>query len=399
MLVIGGGYTGCSAALEAACSGASVMVLEADTVGHGGSGRNVGLVNAGLWLPPDDIAEALGADAGRVLTEALATAPDLVFELIGRHGIECEAIRAGSLHLAHSQRGLRDLQVRFRQGNRLGAPLEMLDAAETTRRTKTSAYHGALFDPRAGTIQPLAYCRGLARAAEDAGARFYEATQVTAVRHTDGQWLIEANGHSVRAEQLLIATNAYGRALTGGLGRQFVPVHFSQFATRPLSDAERAAILPGGEGCWDTDQVMTAFRLDLAGRLILGGVGNLAGMGGAMHAAWAARKLARLFPALAGEPFEHSWEGAIAMTADHLPKVVAPGPDALSVFGYSGRGIGPGTVFGRAAARALLTGDAKHLPLAVSESYNERGKRVRHAVYETGAILAHFVGASRILPS
>jgi glycine/D-amino acid oxidase-like deaminating enzyme len=135
-------------------------VLEANTIGHGGSGRNVGLVNAGLWLPPDDIIQKLGHEKGNRLIDVLSVAPDLVFQLIEQNEINCEAIRNGTLHLAHSSWGLKDLRNRFQQGNHIGAPLRLLGSNETDDRTGSGAFYGGLFDPRAGTIQPLAYCRG-----------------------------------------------------------------------------------------------------------------------------------------------------------------------------------------------------------------------------------------------
>ena len=97
--------------------------------------------------------------------------------------------------------------------------------------------------------------------------------------------------------------------------------------------------------------VMSSVRVDQEGRLVIGGVGNVHGNLAAIHRAWASRKLAQMYPKLSGMPFEHVWSGAIAMTADHLLKIFSIGPDGLSVFGYSGRGIGPGTVFGQKAAR------------------------------------------------
>ncbi len=115
LVVIGGGYTGCSAALHAAQMGASVCLLEAEEIGFGGSGRNVGLVNAGLWLPPADIRGHLGDGAGTRLVNLLADAPRLVFDLIARHGIACEAVQNGTLHCAHSPGGFKDLQVRRAQ--------------------------------------------------------------------------------------------------------------------------------------------------------------------------------------------------------------------------------------------------------------------------------------------
>lgn len=395
LAVIGGGFTGCAAALEAARQGASVCVLEAQTVGHGGSGRNVGLVNAGLWLPPEAVMAQMGAGPGRRLIDTLAKAPERVFDLIASEGIDCEATRNGTLHLAHAPAGLRDLQERHRQGTALGAPLRLLDRGETARRTGTSTFHGALFDPRAGTIQPLSYVRGLAQAAVRAGAMVHEHSPVTQLSYDAGHWRLASKGHTLRARRVLVATNAYHLGLSEPFAPQIVGVHYCQYATDPLPAAQRETILAGGEGCWDTALVMSSFRLDQAGRLIIGGIGNGAGVAGALHAAWAARKLARLFPALKGQPFRHGWSGRIAMTGDHIPKIVAFGPDAYACFGYSGRGIGPGTVVGTEAARALLSGTTRDLPLDPLPRHEERFTRTRAAYFETGASVIHALAAHR----
>ncbi len=353
----------------------------------------MGLVNAGLWLPPETILAQMGETAGRRLIDALAVAPDRVFEIIAREGISCEATRTGTLHLAHGPGGLKDLQDRHRQGNAFGASLQLLDAAETRRRTGSDAFHGALWTPSAGTVQPLAYCHGLARAARRAGARVHTASPVTAIERRKQGWLLRAGSGSVRAGALLLATNAYPQAAARPRSPQFVAVNFCQFATAPLPGDVLDSILPGREGCWDTALVMSSLRRDAAGRLIVGGMGNSTGQGGRIHADWARRKLRTLYPTLAALPFEHHWSGRIAMTRDHIPKVLDIGPSAYSVFGYSGRGIAPGTVLGTAAARALLRGTPEELPLPVVPAYSERLAPLREAYYEFGATLTHAIKA------
>lgn len=395
LAVIGGGFTGTSAALEAATRGASVCVLEAEIVGHGGSGRNVGLVNAGLWLPPETVVSQMGEQAGRKLIDVLADAPRRVFQIIEREDIDCEATRSGTLHVAHSAAGLKDLRERHRQGRNFGAPLELLDAAETRKRTGTMVYCGSLFDPRAGTIQPLAYNRGLARAARSKGAAIHANSEVTSIERKGGRWIVTANGHTVSATALLLATNAYQRGIGLPYAPQYTPVSYCQFATEPMPQTARSMILAGGEGCWDTALVMSSFRVDKSGRMILGGIGNTEGPGGAVHRGWARRKLRKLFPALGDLKFEFIWRGRIAMTDDHVPKIVAFGPNAYACFGYSGRGIGPGTVFGTEAAAALLTGSDDVLPMKPIDQYVERFSDAKAAYYEFGAAATH-LGAARV---
>ncbi|WP_170533515.1 NAD(P)/FAD-dependent oxidoreductase [Ruegeria atlantica] len=392
LAVIGGGYTGCSAALTAAQAGASVCLLEAQGIGHGGSGRNVGLANAGLWLPPEDIRAHLGKRAGDRLIDLLAAAPADVFDLIERHGIDCDSVRNGTLHCAHSASGLQDLQRRHAQLSATGAPVKLLPADQATQRTGSAAFHGALFDPRAGTIHPLGYVRGLARAAAEAGARIVTQCPVQSMQYDNGQWVLKTPHGSVRAKSVIQATNAYHQGLQD-TAPDYVPVYYFQFFTAPLSDNLRASILPGAEGCWDTGLVMTSFRMDAEGRLIIGGMGDLGQAGRAVHAAWSRRKLAELFPQLSGQSLTQGWHGRIAMTSDHIPKITQIGPNALSAHGYSGRGIGPGTVFGRLMAESLLQDDPRLLPVPAVPEYRESWTALRRAYFETGATLMHLIKA------
>jgi glycine/D-amino acid oxidase-like deaminating enzyme len=133
--------------------------------------------------------------------------------------------------------------------------------------------------------------------------------------------------------------------------------------------------------------------MDAAGRLILGAIGSLEGAGAGLHRDWARRKLAALFPQAGDTAFEHGWHGRIAMTADHIPKIVGIGPRAIAIHGYSGRGIAPGTVFGKAAAAWLAGGGDGVLPLPVVERYAERLTALKAAYYEAGASAFHLVDA------
>ena len=391
LVIVGGGFTGCSAALQARELGAEVCVIEAETVGHGGSGRNAGLVNAGLWLPPDEVEHALGKPEGERLNRALAAGPDLVFDLIEKHAIKCEPIRNGTLHCAHGPTGWSDLNNRYEQQVARGAPVTLLSAEEARERTGSAAIFGALHDARAGTIQPLAYCRGLARAAAAAGAKIFEKSPVVAIRRDGEGWIVSTAKGSVRAKAMLCATNAYHQDFDGMERPQTVGVNYFQLATKPLKGNLLNMVLPGREGCWDTAPVMSSFRMDQAGRFIVGAVGALDKIGEGVHAGWARRKMSKLFPLLAEMPLEHAWYGRIAMTDDHIPKILSLGPDGYAVFGYSGRGISPGTTFGRAIANALLRNDNEGLPVSPVDRYDVRYAKMRERYYELGATLTHLV--------
>ncbi|QUD89279.1 NAD(P)/FAD-dependent oxidoreductase [Phenylobacterium montanum] len=391
-VIVGAGYTGLSAALHLAERKASVVVLEAQQIGAGGSGRNVGLVNAGLWLPPDEVLAALPEPFGERLIEQLGNAPELVFDLIAWHDISCEARRSGTLHCAVGAAGLKELQAREQQWRRRGAPVQLLNASQTRERIGGGDYAGSLLDRRAGTIQPLAYARGLAAAAIRAGARLHAYTPVLSRTAECGAWKLTTALGSVSAPVVLLATNAYSEGPFADLQRELVRLPYFNLATAPLSQALRRQILPGGEGCWDTPTLLSSFRLDAAGRLVFGSVGALRGAGSAIHRHWSRRALARIFPELRDISFDYAWYGQIGMTPDAIPRLHRPDDGVFAVGGYNGRGIAPGTSFGRELARLALGETAvADLALPLSNLARARFRTVQEAYYEAGASLAHLV--------
>lgn len=397
VVVIGAGFTGLSAALHLAEGGASVAVLEAVDVGFGGSGRNVGLVNAGMWVMPEALPGELGPLHGGRLLELLGSGPSLVYDIIERHGIDCEPVRRGTLHCAVGASGLANITERARQWQALGAPVTLLDAKETAEKTGTHAYRGALLDMRAGTIQPLAYVRGLARAAVAAGARLHAHSPVDALEDAGTHWRVRSStGGEVHAQWVIVATNAYTgpNGVWPELGAELVRLPYFNMATRPLSAKNRELILPGLQGAWDTRDVLSSFRLDRAGRLIFGSVGALRGTGLAIHRAWGRRALAKLFPALAGVEFEHEWYGWIGMTPNALPRFHQLARNTISFSGYNGRGIATGTTFGQQLAKLVL-GHVKEadLPLPVTQAEPVSLRPLREAYYEVGAQAVHFAAA------
>lgn len=391
--IVGGGYTGLSAALHLAEAGVCAVLLEADEIGFGGSGRNVGLVNAGMWVMPDDLPAVLGDEHGGRLLSLLGEAPGVVFDLIRRHAIACEAERRGTLHCAVGASGARQLEQRARQWAARGAPVRLLDARETAEKVGSSAYSAALLDARAGTIQPLAYARGLAAAALAAGARLHTGSRVIGVRETAAGWRLDTGRGSLTAPKVIVATNAYTTSPWPELRTELVHLPYFNFATPPLCDAARREILPERQGAWDTRQILTSFRWDQTGRLVFGSVGALKGTGLAIHRRWAERAMARLFPQLKGTRFEGGWYGQIGMTADHLPRFHRLDRDVFGFSGYNGRGIGPGTVFGRTLAElaAGTIGEAD-LPLPVSVPASRRFRALQESFYRFGAEAAHATG-------
>jgi glycine/D-amino acid oxidase-like deaminating enzyme len=394
VVILGAGFTGCSAALHLAQRGARVIVLEKNEIGFGGSGRNVGLVNAGMWVMPEELPRVLGPKYGERLLTELGEAPSVVFELIDRYKIECEATRAGTLHCAVGRRGLEEIHERARQWQARGAPVEVLSKNDVERLVGTSRYEGALLDHRAGTVQPLAYVRGLARAAIESGASVFTRSAALRRESVSGQWRINTARGSVTAECVLLATDVYSADLGLPIKNEQVRLPYFQMATAPLSEGDRRSILPEGQGAWDTKQILSSFRLDKLGRLVFGSVGALRGVGARIHRDWCRRELARLFPHVGEVPIEHEWFGMIGMTSDALPRLHVHDRRVYSISGYNGRGIAPGTVMGRNLARLALGEIAiDELPLPVTDLTPASLRTVKEVFYEVGAQIAHFAGA------
>lgn len=365
--IVGGGFTGNSTALHLAEQGIDCRVVEANDIGYGGSGRNVGLVNAGLWLPPQDVRSTLGSEYGRRLVDELGAAPEYVFSLIERFQIQCEATRNGTIHAAHSPAGFADLQRRTDEWHRLGAPVDLLNRDEAREKIGSSAFYGGLLDRRAGTINPMGYVRGLARAAHNAGARIHIGTRALKLTQQGDAWLLETDRGTISAKHVVLGTNAYTDDLWPGLKDTFTTIHYFQVATEPLG--ERAShILSERQGVWDTGKVMFSVRKDAEGRLLFGSMGKLVGgKEAALSKHWAKKTLKRLFPEVGPVDWEKAWFGRIAMTADHLPRIHRLAPNVYTPIGFNGRGITPGTIFGRALAELLGGASEDDLPLPVTD--------------------------------
>jgi glycine/D-amino acid oxidase-like deaminating enzyme len=388
--VVGGGITGLSTALHLASQGATVAVLEARDIGFGGSGRNVGLVNPGMWVRPDDICKELGQETGERLIEILGMAPGLVFDIIKRYQLECEAVRNGTLHCSVGQTGLDEIRDRAAQWQRRGVAVRLLDAEETARRVGSSAFTGSLLDERAGTIQPLSYVRGLAGAAQSEGAKIFTGSEVANVERAGNRWKLNTRAGSVTADWIVTSTNAYSGSLWPALRDEIIPVYYFQCATAPVPEALRRSILANREGLICTRTVITSLRTDAAGRLIFGSLGALRNVGSGVHPAYAKRSIRRMFPVLKDVRFEHEWFGRIAMTANHLPRYHELDQQVIGFHAYNGRGIGTGTMFGKILAERIV--DSRHdMPLPATQPEAPSLRNLRSGYYEMGAVAAHLV--------
>ena len=364
--IVGAGFAGLAAALKLAAGGRSVCVIDAVEPGWGASGRNNGQVIAGMKLDPDALRARFGAARGERLARWGGAAPDLVFGLIERHAIACHPVRKGWIQPAYTKAALPLIEKRCAQWQRLGAPVEMLDAKDLPQLLGTDAFVGAWIDRRGGTIQPLSYARGLAAAVLAAGARVHGGTPALTLAREGARWVLGTPRARLRAAQVFVATAGYADDLVKGLRQSVVAVRTAQVATRQLPKAMLRAILPGGQGASDTRRLLTSFRRAPDGRLVMGGAWATAGRAHAHMLPRLHRAGAELFAHLGPLQWEYGWSGVFPVTQDHLPHLHESAEGLYCALGCNGRGIGLSTAMGELVAERMLGRPADELPLEVS---------------------------------
>ena len=355
VLIVGAGYLGLSAALHIAEAGGDAIVLEAETPGWGASGRNGGQLIPGLKHDPDEIEAAFGRERGERLWRFAGGTADFVFDLVQRLGLRAEARRAAWVQGIHSEKAALRARARAEQWRSRGADVDYVEAAEAERLTGARIYVGAFVDRRAGCLQPLSYARELARAASAAGAPIRVGSRVVSLDRRGEVWAARtASGGVVRAEIVLLCTNAYSDGLFPELPRSIVAATSLQIATEPLPEKLRGVILPGGEVLSDTRKAIRYWRLDAAGRLLMGGRGPYREPGPERDWAHLVREVNMLYPALRGIPFTHRWGGRVAIHPDYWPRLHQLRPDVFAAIGCQGRGIGWQTAIGAELARLAM---------------------------------------------
>lgn len=363
--VVGAGFMGLSAALALSEAGVSVAVLEAGDVAAGASGRNAGFVVPHFSrADPATLFSRLPEAHAEALLSLVSRGGGVVFTLAQKLGLGREAQQTGWLQPAHSTEAAEALRKRVALWRERGRPVRWLPAEEIAARTGMGCYHGALEDASGGVVNPLALARGLARLAAEAGAVIHTATPVSAARREGGGWRLSTPSATVRAEVVLLATNAGTDGAARRLGRTVVPLRVYQIATEPLDAATVARISPRRQPVSDTRTNIFTYRLDAQDRLISGGMALVPlGAEGRMAQRIAARLAAEL--ALPRVPrVEHVWRGTAAMTRDALPALVAHGPGLFGAVGCNGRGVGFTTVFGRALGEWLAaSADPQEAPV------------------------------------
>ena len=378
LLVIGAGFTGLSTALHAAERGLDAVVVCAGAIGAGASGRNHGhCVPVMRFDTPEGIRHRLGADRGERFVRLFADAGREVFDLVRRHGIDCEAAPVGTLEVAHAPEALKEVHAQCARYAALGKATVLLNAEQVAHITGCRRYYGGWVHPEGGHLNPLALCRGLAKAAIDAGARIYTESPVRRIAASGGHWLIQCPEGRIVADRIVIATNAHTGSLWPGLGDTYVTLRAYGLATDPLGEDLREQILPGNHNLGDSRPDVHFYRFDRENRLIVGGlVEHRRGRDAVETASLMGRRMAWLYPPLGGIRWRWFWQGTLAVNPDVRPHFYAPAPGIAAVLGYSGRGLSTATAMGRVLADWARGQVADDLPLPTAPIRPVRSRRL-----------------------
>ena len=352
--VVGAGYTGLSAALHLAEQGYDVVVLEAARVGWGGSGRNGGQICTGFAPGMARTRQLVGrADALR-LWRLAEEAKAMLAERIDRHQIACD-LRWGYFSAAAKRRHLPELEaeldlLRDSYGYQ---DCTLIDRDEAAARIGSRRFAGALYDSGAGHLHPLNYALGLAAAAAAAGARLFEGSPATAVTVGAKPVVRTAEGE-VRADHVILATNAYLGDLAVPIGRRILAVAAHIVATEPLGEQRAAALMPGGEAVADSNVVLDYFRFSADTRLLFGGRASYIGPARAATLAQAMRRrMLRTYPGLADLRIDYLWGGDVAITRNRLPDFGRLAGALTYAQGFSGHGVALAGLAGKLMAEAV----------------------------------------------
>jgi glycine/D-amino acid oxidase-like deaminating enzyme len=355
VLIIGAGFSGLSTALHLQDSSHDVVLIDAHSIAWGASGRNGGHVLPLIRKDPAAIIEQLGAEQGERLIRMVAESADLVFSMIERFEIDCDAERNGWLQAIHSAQQLAICENRFQQWQAYAADMAILDEQETNTLMGTEAYIGALLVRSAGHINPLAFARGMAEAARKGGTKLFTDTPALAIEQKGSNWQVKTPKGTITAEKIVLATAAYSDAVWPGLQKSYLPFYLYNVATTPLDADLRKSVLPGRQPVTDTRSDAHVFHYDGAGRLISGGTFIFPYRWKSRLLVHVNKVLSSTFPQIESAQFEldHVWRGKVSMTTDILPHMHVLAPNVFTWLGCNARGIALATRMGAVLADAV----------------------------------------------
>jgi gamma-glutamylputrescine oxidase len=354
--VVGGGYTGLSAALHLAERGLSVVLLEAHRMGFGASGRNGGQVGSGQRQDQVWLEKTVGREAARRLWDMAQDAKALVRDLIARHAMPV-AWNPGIAHACWSDAEVRETHLYAEKLRRDYGyeEIQPLDREGIRRLIPSPVYKGGEVDRGAGHIHPLNFALGLAKAAAAAGAQLYEQSEVLRIA-PGARPVVHTAAGSVTCDHLILAGNGYLGGLEPQIAAKVMPINNFILATEPLGDRAHE-VLAENVAVHDTKFVVNYWRLSEDGRLLFGG-GESYGYRFPDIVKTVSKPMLEVYPHLRGVKIDYAWGGTLAITLNRMPCFARVRPNVLSASGYSGHGVALATLAGKLLAEATASQSA-----------------------------------------
>jgi glycine/D-amino acid oxidase-like deaminating enzyme len=367
-VVIGAGYTGLSAAYHLARAGLKPVVLEAERVGYGASGRNGGIIGAVHAGRLRRQMARLGYERFKAACDVGVRTVQAVERIVSENRIDCEFERAGELCLAHSPRHLPTLQESARLLSDLNYPTVYLDRRALREELNTDLYHGAFLDRQSAHVHPGKYVHGLAQAVRRLGVPIYENSRVTGLQREPGggrggngrerRLIVKTSGGEVRAPHAVVGTNGYTGRLHPFFAGRYYPLRSYIVATEPLSESDWASLgWRSRSAAYDTKIMLYYFRPTRDRRIVFGGRADYAERENTRMYDHLEQAIGRVFPSVRGKyRISHRWHGYLAFTFDRTPRIdrLADLPEVWYAMGYSGHGVGVATFAGEALAANIL---------------------------------------------
>lgn len=340
--VVGGGFTGVSAALNLAERGYKVHLYEAERVGFGASGRNGGQICQGWTTDFDKVMKQISPHHRKMAWDVGIAGRDLIVANCAKYNIDAD-VKFGYLHAALHQRHLTELKTMDDEWRAEGYEvMEYLpDARALAPHINTDAYVGGLYDPLSGHLHPLKYLLGLKEAALKAGVVIHENCRITNIdtSRPDAPRLTHASGQ-VTAEKLILAGNAYlGKTAPAMMDKRIAPVTSAIIATEPLGHNVVVNLIPNQVAVADCNTALSYYRFDREGRMLFGGRASYMAQENVDIARDLRKRMKAVFPSLADAEISRAWSGRIGITVDRIPHFGKLAPNAWFVQGFSGHGV------------------------------------------------------------
>jgi glycine/D-amino acid oxidase-like deaminating enzyme len=359
VVIIGAGFTGLSAAYHLSQAGIHAIVVEAEDIGWGASGRNGGMLPPRYKKGFASIAKTYGNEVTRRLHAIIHDAIDTVEVIVSDCALDCGFARTGQITAAHSNANLASLeQDRAWMVAEAGDPAaRILGRSEMIDEVGANIHVGGWLDPRGAAIHPLNYVRGLAAALLKRGVRIFIRSPVQQLIEEPGSVRLDLPGGTITARHVVIATNAYtdmtGFA-PGALERRIIAVNTSVICTNPIGGNRSTAVLPGRRMVADTKHIMNWYRMLPDNRMMFGGRGDITGRSDDPSVyAKLEEQLAATFPVIADCGVRHRWSGKVAITRDDFPHIGRLSPRIVYAMGYGGRGVALANLLGKYLAQLV----------------------------------------------